>query len=204
MPSWSSERIEVLCSMSRFIWTNINELRLNPDVWWMPVIRDGEGFDAHMALRVLDMIGPDTKNRRQRVSVLSQECNVLWVFQVIPKMFPRSQTWEVLDDDGYLTATRTMIRKAGKSYTGSVSGSSSMSASKWGWHSEPAHRSRMTSLQLCNIALVLEWEEVFKREIKTVIWDWTGTHASLATPVERLRSEGESGLDGKFSYDCLL
>ncbi|KAK4160877.1 hypothetical protein QBC43DRAFT_324788 [Cladorrhinum sp. PSN259] len=194
MPQWSLERIEVLCSMSRFIWMNINELRANPDLWWMPAIKDGDGFDPQTALRVLDMIGPDTKNRRQRVSALSQECNVLWVFQVIPKMFPRSQTWEVLDDDGYLTATRTMVRKAGRD-TGSVSGSSSMSSPKWGWHSEQAHRTRLTSLQLANIALILEWEEVFKREIKTVIWDWTGTQAALETPVERLRSEGENGLD---------
>ncbi|KAK4222532.1 hypothetical protein QBC38DRAFT_489606 [Podospora fimiseda] len=197
MPSWSPERIEILCSMSRFIWSNVNELRSNPDSRWLLPLKDEDGFDPQMALRVLDMIGPDTKNRRQRVSLLSQECNVLWVFQVIPKMFPRSQTWEVLDDDGYLAATRTMVRKAAQSYTGSVSGSSSMSSSKWGWHSEPAHRSRLTSLQLANVALVLEWEEVFKREIKTVVWDWTGTQATIVTPVERLRSDGENGLDAR-------
>ncbi|KAK4183139.1 hypothetical protein QBC35DRAFT_508634 [Podospora australis] len=193
-PDWTPDRVSILCSISPLIRARVDELRQRPELWWTPVV--GDGIDESTALRVLGMVGPGTVRRRQRVSALSQECNVMWAFQINPMSLPASQTWEAVDDDGQLAASKTMVRKtARRSYPASVS---SQSTPKWCWQLEPGHRYRLTSLQLANIAMVLQWEEVFKKEIRTVVWDWTGqSQAILSTPVDCLRAQGEGGLDAR-------
>ncbi|KAK0710547.1 hypothetical protein B0T21DRAFT_387440 [Apiosordaria backusii] len=193
-PNWTPERVKILCSLSPLIKTRVEELRLHPELWWTPAV--GDGIDEGTAIRVLDLVGPGTAGRKQRVSLLSQECNVMWAFQINPTLFPASLTWQAVDDDGQLAASRTVVRKAARRSYASLPSSSSNP--KFCWQTEPGSRSRLTSLQLANIALVLDWEEAFKREIRTVIWDWTGqSQAVLATPVGCLQAHGPRGLEAQ-------
>ncbi|KAK4204548.1 hypothetical protein QBC40DRAFT_91426 [Triangularia verruculosa] len=164
-PDWSPERVEVLCSLSPLIRKRVEELRLHPELWWTPVV--GDGIDEPTAIRVLNLVGPGTAGRKQRVSILSQECNAMWAFQIDSTLFPASLTWQAVDDDGQLAASRAVVRKAARRSYASLSSSSS--SPKYSWQTEPRSRSRLTSLQLANIALVLDWEEAFKREIRTMI-----------------------------------
>ncbi|KAK4172326.1 hypothetical protein QBC36DRAFT_338126 [Triangularia setosa] len=192
-PDWTPERVRLLCSLSPLIKTRVEELRLHSELWWTPVV--GDGIDESTAIRVLDLVGPGTAGRKQRVSLLSQECNAMWAFQINPTLFPASLTWQAVDDDGQLAASRTVVRKAARRSYASISSSSS--SPRFCWQTEPGSRSRLTSLQLANIAIVLEWEEAFKREIRTVIWDWTGQSQVLATPVGCLQAHGPRGLEAQ-------
>ncbi|KAK3389951.1 hypothetical protein B0H63DRAFT_464569 [Podospora didyma] len=204
MPSWSSERVQTLSNMSPLIRAHADELRQHPERYWMLVV--GDEFDETTALRVLSLIGPGSAHRKERVASLCRECNVLWAFQVIPKYLPASQTWLAIDDDGDVAGSKFPghLRNTTRNTTYAPSlASSSQSSPIWCWsHSEDPslrRRSRLMSHQLANIALILEWDEVFRREMKTVVWDWTGASPAgvLATPVERLQASGDQGLDAR-------
>ncbi|KAK0735077.1 hypothetical protein B0T26DRAFT_746901 [Lasiosphaeria miniovina] len=192
-PAWAPGRVEVLSAVSPLIRARVDDLRCRPHHRWEPVISKSDGFDADTATRVLNEIGPETANRRQTVDLLCLEANVMWFFEVVAKQLRACPTWEATDGDGGLIASKSNSRHAVRKSQASQSSRSS----QWQcWYSETAHWSRLTALQLANIALVLEWDDVFKRELKTVVWDWTNaSEAVLETPVERLKATGEEGLD---------
>ncbi|KAK3366749.1 hypothetical protein B0T24DRAFT_681937 [Lasiosphaeria ovina] len=217
IPHWTPDRIRVLSAISPMIRAHVEELRQRSDRWWLPLVGLGDGFDSGVALRVLDAITSSSlslppagmqqqsQNWRtnERVSVLCRNCNVMWFFGVVPRLLPACQSWQAVDDDDkhQVIASRNMPRQSAASSSrrwSQASLSSQASAPKWCWHSEPGHSARLTCLQIANIALVLQWDEVFRREIKTVVWDWTGTsQAVLHTPVTRLRTHGDYGLDAR-------
>ncbi|KAK3393870.1 hypothetical protein B0H63DRAFT_459425 [Podospora didyma] len=192
-------RVNMLSTISPMLQARITRLKHNPGQHWIVVIdKDANGFTVDEAIQVLAWIGPDKANKRIRLSNLCTISNVMWFFEIIPKYFPACSSWEATNDDHRIIASSSEVYQTPpRSRTSHSSGSDE---NWYCWHSRTAHDSRMTALELTNIGLVLEWTDVFKREIKTVVWDWTGSEASvsqavLSTPVELLKSNGNQGLD---------
>lgn len=184
-PTWNNKQIDEIVRRSPVFEGHINRLLLLNEYVWKIEPRETDGFDDLAVHFLIDNLGRHEANEVWNgigVESLSEKCSAMWYFEVVPSRFNVAS--HVTDADGKVIADNA----APTILAGESAG--------WCWNCVSIHRSPETSLKLANIALVLGWREVFRREIKTVIWDWTEqTLAGTKTRVECLQNNGVRGLD---------
>ncbi|KAK3329257.1 hypothetical protein B0H66DRAFT_17539 [Apodospora peruviana] len=188
-PEWTKARVENLKSLSPILKSHINELRAGPDnVLWEIEPEAEDGVDRDTALEVLKMLGRGSGWIGETASEVSRYASGLWFFEVIPDKFPACQSWKVRDAaSGQILGSQTF-----------PPANHGLLPDGWCWNHHITH-SRETCLQLANGALILGWDELFKKEIKVVIWDWSGEPGltPFGTPVKRLKAGGLEGLNDR-------
>ncbi|KAK0630211.1 hypothetical protein B0T17DRAFT_527864 [Bombardia bombarda] len=184
-PRWTEARVQEIKTMSPILKVRIDELERYPESEpWYVDPEFGDGIDRTTAYKTLDIIGAQNVTVQGTPSNLSDYCSGLWYFEIIPRRFPSCRRWTATDDNNHIIS-RT--QQGGNQVPPG-----------WCWHNPVGHRSRETCLHLANSALVLGWKEVFKREIRTIIWDWTETSPNdFLTPVKRLMFGPSDGLKNR-------
>lgn len=214
-PSWTSEQIDEILQQSPVFERQILRLLHNSQYVWNIKPANTDGFDD---IAVNDFMGdlgrPPESDVENRVKLegLSSRCCAIWHFEVIPSKFHIAS--HATDNDGKVLAHKdaatpktlsvSTLASGGSGGSGSSvptsPGNSSTELELWCWNCESDHSSQEIALKLANIALILDWKEAFRREIKTVIWNWQGvSFKDTGTPVERLQNDGPEGLQGEFS-----
>lgn len=146
-----------------------------------------------------------------KINSLSRRCSALWHFQVLPSEVQLASS--IIDDTGQKiitsipptlsTSSETTLTSASSSATPSETVSEDLGSERgsWCWDIKCDHPSRETSLKLANIALVLNLKDVFKKEIKTVIWNWPKESAADKNPtipcLQKDNTLGVIGLKGE-------
>lgn len=199
--TWRPDQVRIARTISIEWRLKLSDLRDDENLRWdLEHVEQRDGFDGPAVEYLMNMVGAPRSlalrhDTRFSIESLSRYASAIWVFKVVPSRFPTSDApctgWFVESDNKDV---------AHGDLPGSVTPSSRSSGSSgplpsWCWHGQPLYGSTEMSLKLANIAFVFGWREVFKREIKTVIWNWPNTTAAgLVTPVEVLKQEGIHGL----------
>jgi hypothetical protein len=209
-PAWNNEQVNKLTKQSPLFERQL--LRLMQDeqhVWKIELKETDDFYDVDLDPFIVNLGRPQGRNSSNGMEVnsLSRRCSAMWYFEVVPSKvhlasYATGNDGETIASNSptpITSSTPTLVSGNSASRAPTVSESSSSESESWCWHHNDDHKSPETSLKLANIALVLDWREVFRREIKTVVWNWRPreTLADPKTPVDCLRRDGVKGLNSK-------
>jgi len=160
-------------------------------------------FDPAVAVTLLRNLGRvDAGVDGMGVEEYSRYCNAIWCFRVDPfRIHVPRRIWaerRKRSAGGYRTERYSVVKNSTPYPLPLDPKEDKSGTSLWCWN-QPLHVSRESAQRLANISLVLGWDQVFQREIKVLVWDWTGsasTQADLGTPLECLQDHGPQGMDG--------
>ncbi|KAK4209664.1 hypothetical protein QBC37DRAFT_323623 [Rhypophila decipiens] len=195
-PQWSPQQLNKLAIVSPALAAHINRLKADPEgkSVWNIQSRPEDGISFPTVNEVLDTLALDDQLVVKGVaSALSEYCNVLWFYQIIPTSFPSCLQWVAIDDD----TTRNIIG----AFSIPPPDNSPFSLHTFGlarycWSDSNTPYSYKTDLHLANCAFILNWQGVFKRAIRHVIWETKPTDVVLLhTPVKYLKVTGPDGIN---------
>lgn len=216
VPQWSPRQVIQLTAISPAIQARINKLIAdsNGTSVWNLESRPKDGIHVSATFAVLDKLATQTDSEPEEIKNIASEvskcCNVLWFYEVIPTRFPSSARWAVYDS----ATTRNIIGAANlppplRQVTTHDTHHSHLSwttigDASWCWSEPSSPYPYETALELANCALILDWEEVFKRAIKIVIWETKPADAVLLTPVKHLKLAGLDGINSTSNLGFLF
>lgn len=212
-PSWTSEQINRIVQQSPVFERQILRLLHSNQYVWDIEPADRDGFDTVAVDKFMGDLGRPPESDveiKMEIEALLSRCCAIWYFEVVPSRFRVASHAIDNDNNGTVMAQKDTATPRTSSVPTRMSGGSGSSVptssansitelDTWCWNCESGHPSQETALKLANIALILNWEEVFKREIKRVIWNWNGESLERGTPVERLQQDGPEGLQSRSS-----
>lgn len=211
IPKWTDEQVNKIMKQSPLFERQILRLMQYPQYVWNIKPEEKDGFhDVSNLGHFIANLGRQPASQSEvamEIAWLSSRCSALWYFEVVPsKVYIASQARDtngtIIDPIAAIpiTSSQTTLASGGSgSPVATVPGNSNREPSQFCWNYGCNLKSKETSLPLANVALILDWREVFKRQIKTVIWDWPKqTLAGTNTPIEFLQHDGVEGLDSKF------
>jgi hypothetical protein len=213
-PTWSGEQLEWFNKIAKqsplFERQVLRLLQDSEYVWKIQLKETDEFYDDDLDLGTfipnLGCLQGRNSTTGMEVKRLSRRCSALWHFEVLPSKVHLASY--ITDGDGKTIASTSPTPTTSSAATvASAGGSASRAATAlenigservpWCWDDNGDRQSLETSLKLANIALVLGLKDVFRREIKTVIWNWPKeTTADKNPSVKCLRKDGTPGVKG--------
>ncbi|KAM7215153.1 hypothetical protein V8F06_009471 [Rhypophila decipiens] len=234
-PQWSRQQVNRLTAVSPALRAHINELRADEEgnKVWNIQSRADDGISGPTVSEVLEMLALDEQAVIEDVaSVVSEFCNVLWFYQVIPTRFPSCVQWVAIDNQetrniiGALNippplrhvlrnptmfpsnaqwagrddlAARNIPPPLRQATTDDTDHSrlslSTVGHASWCWNEPTNPHAYETDLHLANCAFILDWRGVFRRAIRTVVWETRPADIVLHTPVKYLKLTGPEGIN---------
>jgi len=208
-PAWNREQVNKIAEQSPLFERQVLRLTQDSSYVWRIVLKETDEFHdiEHLATFIVNLGRPQERNSSDRMEVnsLSSRCSAMWHFEVLPsKVHLASCATDVAGRTiasnspiPTISSTPTVASGDSPSPVPTTSESSGGERQPWCWDNSGDHQSPETSLKLANIALVLGWKEVFRREIKTVIWNWPRhTTADNNPSIHCLQKDGAPGVTG--------
>jgi hypothetical protein len=211
-PAWNDQQVNRITKQSPLFERQVLRLMQDKQYVWKILLKETDDFyddEFDLGAFIANLGRPQGRNSSNGMEVnrLSRRCSAMWYFEVVPSKvhlasYATGSNGETIASNSPTPRTSsapTLASADSVSREPTVSESSGSESESWCWNNNSDHKSPETSLKLANIALVLDWREVFKREIKTVIWNWQPkqTLADTNTPVDCLRKDGVKGLNSK-------
>lgn len=209
-PKWTDKQIKKIMKQSPLFERQILRLIHDPQYVWNIKPEEKDGFHEvdDLAHFIASLGRPPASQSEDAMEItrLSSRCSALWYFEFVPsKVYIASRA---KDREGTIIVPKTATAITSSSNSLAIRGSgSTVGTVPWNANREPPQfcwnyvcnlESKETSLPLANVALILNWREVFKRQIKTVIWDWPKqTTAGTTTTIKFLQLDGAEGLASK-------
>ncbi|KAM7198214.1 hypothetical protein V8F20_006241 [Naviculisporaceae sp. PSN 640] len=211
VPRWFPIQVVKLMTSSPTVQARINKLKADDDEneTWEIRSKPEDGIHASVVFEVFDMVATETEmdpaELKDVAEVVSQFCNVMWFYEIIPARFPSSKKWTVIDGATELPIGAHEITPDPFLHHVTTNGThhstiSTITAGRtpWCWERSSSLVLQFggyeTTMQLANCALILGWRDVFKRSIKPLIWETQPESSILITPVKYLKQAGPDGL----------
>jgi hypothetical protein len=205
-PTWSDEEVAKIQRQSPLFERQVLRLLQNTEHVWKIEAKVEDGFHEVDNLGLFITNLGRSQVIEMEVEELSSRCSAMWYFEVVPSRVhlascARDSTGKVIASSSATAITSSTPSVASPGAAHAVSNGSAQSGSQpniWCWNYHGGHSSPDTPLKLTNIALVLNWREVFQREIKSVIWNWPGRPPrDTNTPIRYLQEDDVKGLNCK-------
>lgn len=206
-PSWNNEQVGKIATQSPLFERQILRLQQDSKYKWTIHLKDTDDFRNDEFSAFIAKLGqPCEQSTGMGVERLCSRCSAMWYFQIVPSKvhlatFATNAEGHSIASGSQVSTISSVPTPASGNSASRVVTSSETSGSereRWCWNSNGDHTSRETSLKLANVALVLGWKEVFKKELKTVVWNWPQeTLGEPDTPIHYLQKDSAKGLNSK-------
>ncbi len=210
-PSWDNEQVGKMATQSPLFERQILRLQQDSKYRWKIHLKDTDDFRNDDFSAFIAKLGqPCEQLVGMEVERLCSRCSAMWYFQIVPSKvylatYATDRKGHAIASSSQISTTSSVPTPTSGNSEFRVVTSSETSGSErkhWCWNSKGDHTSRETSLKLANIALVLGWKEVFKRELKTVVWNWPQeTLGEPDTPIHYLQKDSAKGLNSKSRWE---
>lgn len=182
---WTTSQVERMLGKSPLVDGQLLKFLHSRQYKWRLNLGGTDCFDKEDLILLFKIMGCEESELHDFMEIkpFSRLCTAMWYLRVMPHRMRNRTPFGVVERglvSNTLNVRETWIAKDAQPYPPAVTDTGEEPIRCW---NQQGRESQETSYRLANIAFVLRWKEVFAEEMKTVVWNWTGTGPVAMDPI---------------------